>query len=129
MNKSLKERFDTIRHQNLKEDFEVGQAAQALHTLKKAAKDYLNFLENDFTPAFKDMLNRPETSEDAASDLGKMLGNSIKRLADVSSEVETFVYNFDTYENPKSSVRGRHRENRWTRWEHRTPRHLETNDE
>ena len=125
--KTLKERFETIRHEHIKEDFEVGQAAQALHELKKSAKAYYDFLNGEFTEAFKGMLNRPETSEDVAYELTKRLEQEVERLKGVADEVDSFITDFRHYEDPNSPSAGEHRQpkrNRWSRWEHRTPRHV-----
>lgn len=129
--KSLNELFSQIRHANLKEDFEVGQAAQALHELKKSAKAYFDFLETEFTAAYKEMLNRPERAEEISTELSNRLSAEAEKVKSVADEVNSFIWDFDNYENPNSINRGKHREprkNRWSRWEHRAPRHVQMKD-
>ena len=57
--KKLNELFDEIRQENLKEDFEIGQAALALRELQKSAQAFNDYLNGPFMQAFKAMHMTP----------------------------------------------------------------------
>lgn len=125
VSKKLNELFDEARQRNLKEDFEVGQAAQALFELKKSAKLFNDFLNGPFTEGFKKIHNDPRNIEQLASQLIKQLESQKAELSSVVDEVTSYLTDQDMYVNPESSSKDQQRDpNRWSRWENRTPRHI-----
>lgn len=129
VSKKLNELFDEARQRNLKEDFEIGQAAQALQEVKRATKEFYDFLEGPFAKTFKNMHNDPRNIEDNVSKLGNALRVQRDKLSKVVDEMDSYLDSMDTYLNPESMHKGQQNDNRWTRWEHRTPRHLNRDDE
>lgn len=128
MSKKLNELFDKARQRNLKEDFEIGQAAQALQEVKRATKEFNDFLEGAFTKAFKEMHNDPRNIEDNIHQLGEALRAQRDKLSAVVDEMDSYLDDVGMYLNPESMHKGKQNENRWTRWEHRTPRHLDRDE-
>lgn len=120
--KNLVEIFQTIRQKNLKEDFEVGQAAQALFELKKTIKEYNEFVNGSFDKLFRELHQSRDGRSDKTHDAVKALEGATKNLVSVVKEVEDYLYNLDTYDNPESSYDGKHRVGRWRRWEHKPTR-------
>jgi len=116
--------FDTIRHQHLKEDFEIGQAAQALFELQKTAKQFNEFLNGPFKVAFKKMTNDPRNIEELSRTLSDQLDMHVKEMSSVVDEMKSYLSDQDMYVNPESMHKDSQRSNRWSRWEHRTPRHI-----
>lgn len=127
--KKLNQLFDEVRQRNLKEDFEIGQAAQALQEVKRATKQFYEFLDGPFTEAFKKMHNDPRNIEDGINELGVALRKQRDKLSKVVDEVDSYLDSVGLYLNPESMYKGAQNQNRWTRWEHRTPRHLDRDDE
>lgn len=126
--KKLNELFDEARQRNLKEDFEIGQAAQALQEVKRATKAFNDFLEGPFTEAFKKMHNDPRNIEDGITELGNALRAQRDKLSAVVDEMDSYLDDVGTYLNPESMHKGKQNDNRWTRWENRTPRHLDRDE-
>jgi ABC-type transporter Mla subunit MlaD len=131
--KKLNELFDEVRNRNLNEDFQVGQAAQALQELKRSAKEFSEFLDGPFTKIFKQMHNDPRNIEGAVADLSKALQQQLARMSNVVEEMDAYLNDVNTYLNPESIHHGKQHEDRmkhrWARWEQRTPRHLDRDGE
>lgn len=131
--KKLNQLFDEARQRNLKEDFQIGQAAQALQEVKRATKEFYEFLNGPFTETFKQMHNDPRDIENGIHELGQALRKQRDKLSAVVDEVDSYLDDMGSYLNPESMHHGKHHENRvknrWARWEQRTPRHLDRDDE
>ncbi len=129
MSKKLNQLFDEVRQRNLKEDFQVGQAAQALNEVKRATKQFQEFLDGPFTEAFKQMHNDPRTIEDNIGKLSKALRNQRDRLSEIVDEVDAYLDDVGSYLNPESIHHGGQHEsrmkNRWARWEQNKPHHVQ----
>lgn len=131
--KKLNQLFDEVRQRNLKEDFQVGQAAQALQEVKRATKAFYEFLDGPFTEAFKKIHNDPREIENSIHELGQALRKQRDKLSKVVDEVDAYLDDVGSYLNPESINHDKHHENRmkhrWARWEQRTPRHLDRDDD
>lgn len=128
MTKKLNEFFDEARHRALKEDFEIGQAAMALQELKKASRQFQAFLDGQFTEDFKKLHNDPRNIEDGVMPLADSLRKQRDALSAVVDEMDSYLDEVGLYMDPTSMYKGKQNENRWTRWEHRTPRHLDRDE-
>ncbi len=126
--KKLNELFDEVRQRNLKEDFQVGQAALALRELQKSAQAFSEFVNGPFAQSFKALHNDPRGME-ALGDLVKQLDAQKEQLTSVADEVNGYLYDFQSENNPDHDMQDLNRDaqdrrrTRWSRWEHRTPRH------
>lgn len=100
----LNKLFDTIRQKNLNEEFEVGQSAQALFELSKAAKEFSAFIDGKFTQNYKKS-HGDFTTEDTSDELR----SKFAQLEILVKDVEKYLSGFDTFQNPKSSFRDMHR--------------------
>jgi hypothetical protein len=131
--KKLNQLFDEARQRNLKEDFQMGQAAQALQEVKRATKEFYEFLNGSFTETFKQMHNDPRNIEDGIHELSQALRKQRDKLSTVVDEVDSYLDDMGSYLNPQSINHNKHHENRmkhrWARWEQRTPRHLDRDED
>ena len=124
MTDSLQKIFDKKRQELVKEDFEIGQAAQALFELQKSAKALVEFLNGPFSEGFKQMHNDPR-NRDMAHELVKTLEAKQAELTSVVEEVTGYLYDAENGLNPADKDNDKRRNGRWSRWEHRTPRHVQ----
>ena len=124
--KKLNELFDEIRQENLKEDFEIGQAALALRELQKSAAAFSEYLNGPFTQSFKAMHNDPRELEGKLHELVKQLEAQKDKIGAVTDEMVSYLYDYESENNPEQDFRDlnrqnqdrrRTRENRWSRWE------------
>lgn len=133
MSKKLNQLFEEARQRNLKEDFQIGQAAQALQEVKRATKEFYEFLNGQFTETFKQMHNDPRNIEDGIHELSQALRKQRDKLSAVVDEMDSYLDDVGFYLNPESIHHNKHHENRmkhrWARWEQRTPRHLNRDED
>lgn len=133
MAQKLSDLFEKKRQEALKEDFQIGQAAQALQELKRAAAEFSNFLDKDFTQAFKNLHNDPRNIEEGIYPLMEALEKQQARLAAVVEEMDSYLSDVSTSLNPQSVNHGHHHKdrmkNRWARWEHQPKRDRNAVDE
>lgn len=122
MSQDLNKLFQEIRNRQVNEEFEVGQAAQALFELKKAVNAYNEFVNGEFDKMFKSLHRTTRDRTDQVHEASKALENATKELKSVADEVSGYLFNLDTYDNPESDFDGKHRTGRWKRWEHRPTR-------
>lgn len=122
VSKDLNEMFQEIRTRKVNEDFDVGQAAQALFELKKAASEYNEFISGTFNQTFRELHKGRDNRTDKIREASEALSKATKALESVSDEVMNYLYSLDTYDNPDSDFDGKHRTGRWKRWEHKPTR-------
>lgn len=124
--KKLNELFDEIRQENLKEDFEIGQAALALRELQKSAAAFSQYLNGPFTEVFKAIHNDPRELEGKLHELVKQLEAQKDKIGAVTDEMVSYLYDYESENNPEQDFRDlnrqnqdrrRTRDNRWSRWE------------
>ena len=123
MTRKLNDLFQEARHKNLKEDFEIGQSAQSLYTMIRDTEAFLEYLKGDFSKKFKAIHSGARDSTEFASELAKELTSKANELQGVAKEVEGYLWDYKDNQDPESIGRDDHR-TRWTRWEHKTPRHI-----
>ncbi len=127
--KKLNQLFDEARQRNLKEDFQIGQAAQALQEVKRATKEFYEFLNGPFTETFKQMHNDPRNIEDSIYELIQALRKQRDKLSSVVDKVDSYLDDMGFYLNPQSIHHNKHHENRmknrWARWEQRKPQTIQ----
>ncbi len=120
---NLNKLFNDARQKNLKEDFEIGQAAQALYTIIRDTEAFLAYLKGDFTKKFKEIHSGGHNSAEAAYELANELTLQAKELEGVAKEVEYYLGVYQDNQDPERGGKDDHR-TRWSRWEDRTPRHI-----
>ncbi|QDJ96354.1 hypothetical protein Xoosp13_167 [Xanthomonas phage Xoo-sp13] len=116
MSKPLNQLFDQIRQKNLSEDFQVGQAAQALHSLQKANQELSEFLNGPFAEAFKQFHNNPEQMDELSAKLYNALDNRRKKFDGVVEDVLSYITDAEANLNPSSPSKDAHREGRWDKY-------------
>jgi methyl-accepting chemotaxis protein len=119
--RKLNELFDKARSKQLDEDFQIGQAAQALKTLKNAVNNFKQFVDTEFTDIYKQIHNDPRDVENNVNQLTDTLNQQLDTVKRVVAEMETYLDDVGTYLNPESvsfdkqhEIRKKHR---WARWE------------
>lgn len=123
MTKKLNELFDEVRARQLQEEFQIGQAAQALQSLKKATQEFQEFLDGPFTQAFKAIHADPRNIPEGVDKLVAVLDARREKLERVVDDVKEYLWDVDTNLNPESPSKDKHHQDRverpWSRWEHK----------
>lgn len=111
--KKLKDLFEEKRHENLHEEFNIGQGAQALFTFTKELEQLLAYVKGPFAKKFKASHTNFDTSE-----VGLELRKKVALLSKTADEIQDYLDQYDTYRNPNSSYRDEDlaRRARWKQW-------------
>jgi hypothetical protein len=126
MSKHIREIFEAVKNKNdetirLDEEYNVGEAAKALHETRKIVKAMDEFLGGEFATAFKSMHMDPRNIEDGVSELQGKLESYKKGLDGQLDQLRDYLDEVHMYLNPQSVNKDTHREDykRWSRWDRR----------
>jgi uncharacterized protein (DUF885 family) len=126
MSKHIREIFEAVKNKNdetirLDEEYNIGEAAKALHETRKIVKAMDEFLGGEFATAFKSMHMDPRNIEDGVSELQGKLERYKKGLDGQLDQLRDYLDEVHMYLNPQSVNKDTHREDykRWSRWDRR----------
>lgn len=124
MSKHIKEIFEAIKTKNdetvrLEEQYNVGEAAKALHETRKLVKSMDEFLGGEFATAFKNLHMDPRNIEDGVHELQTKLEQYKGQLDTQLDNLRDYLDEVHMYLNPQSDNKDTHREDysRWDRWD------------
>jgi hypothetical protein len=115
---SLASLFEAKLAERVNEDFRIGEAAKALHTLNKASQEFTAFVSGDFAKILNGMHQDPRRVEEDSGRLQKMLDDQRQKLNTVVDQLDDYIMSLDMYTNPKSVNHDTHRQDyrRWDRY-------------
>lgn len=122
MNKHIREIFEAVKSRNdetvrLDEEYNVGEAAKALHETRKIVKAMDEFLGGEFATAFKSLHMDPRNIEEGVHELQVKLEKYKKGLDGQLDQLRDYLDEVHMYLNPESVNKDTHREDykRWNR--------------